>query len=116
MSPIDPQQYPALAAQFVVAVGNIKKSIQENGLGTVTLLGMLAELMKITTVGTDFITLSASERKKFIAEVWDQSIGTEPHALVNKVGVFQGETLETLSDAMKLAAVAYIDSQLPTTT
>lgn len=110
---MDPSQYPALAAQFVTAIGNIKEKIAEHGFGTVTIMTMLSEFMKITTVGNEFMELSAEERKKFIAELWDQAIGTEPHALVNQVSVFKGETLETISDAMKLAAVTFIDSQLP---
>ena len=101
-------------AQTIVQVAqNIKDVIAEHGFGTTSTLVILGELMKMTQVGSTFLELAEDERDEFFAAIFDASVGNEPNALVSKVGVFQGETLEIMSDAMKSGALAYLNRELP---
>lgn len=112
MSPIDNPQYRDEADAIVQAVGNIKDAIATHGMGTVSVMMILGELMNLATVVNSFQTLPAAERDEFFGEVWDAAIGNEPNALVTKAAFFQGEALEQISDGMKAAALAYFNSRL----
>ena len=77
---------------------------------------ILSKLMGMTQVATFLSDLPESERDDFFAEVFDAAIGNEPNALVNKVGMFEGDFLESISDGMKGAALAYFNKTVPQVT
>ena len=110
---LDNPEYKEQADKIVATVQRIKKAIMENGFGTMTVVLLLTELMKLTQVAGSFMQLPTTERDEFFAEVFDAAIGTEPNALINKVSIFEGEALERMSDGMKAAVVAYFNRQLP---
>lgn len=109
MSPLDTPEYRDEAEAIVTAIGNIKATITEHGMGTVAVMQILGELMNLSTQVNTFNSLPKDQRDEFFAEVWDAAIGSEPSALVNKVGIFEGEFLEAMSDGMKGAALAYFN-------
>ena len=115
MSPLDNPQYKDEAQAIVVAVGNIKDTIMQNGMGTVSVMKILGELMNLATVVNSFQTLPADQRDEFFAEVWDAAIGNEPDALVNQIGFLEGEFLESVSDGMKAAALSYFNKTVTLT-
>jgi hypothetical protein len=104
-------------AQVIVnATHAIKSAIVEHGFGTTSVLVIMGQLMKMTQLGGDFMQLPESERDEFFAAVFDAAIGNEPNALVNKIGIFEGDVLEQMSDAVKAGALAYFNRELPATT
>ncbi len=113
MSPIDTPEYQDEAQAIVNAVDAIRDTIVENGMGTVSIMLILGELMNLATVVNQFNVLPADQRDEFFAEVWDAAIGNEPNALVGKIGVFQGVYLEAMSDGLKGAALAHFNSKVP---
>ena len=109
MSPLDNPEYKDEAEAIVVAVGKIAGTIKTNGMGTVSVMMILGELMNLASVVTSFNTLPADQRDEFFAEVWDAAIGNESTALVKQVGIFEGNGLEQISDGMKAGALAYFN-------
>lgn len=106
------ENYDAQAQALVNATQNIIAAIKEHGQGTVLMMVLFTELIKVTQVTGDFMSLPQTERDEFLGAIWDAGIGNESNALVTKVGIFQGEVLEQLSDAMKTAALAYFNREL----
>ena len=94
MSPLDNPEYQAEATAIVVSVGKVVDTIKTNGMGTVSIMLILGELMAL-------------------AEVWDAAIGNEPTALVGQVGFFEGDSLEAMSDGLKAGALAYFNKTVP---
>lgn len=113
MSPIDNPEYRDEAEAIVTSVGKIKDAIAEHGMGSVTIMLILGELMALATIVNNFNKLPASQRDEFFAEVWDAAIGNEPNSLLSKVGIFSGEALEKMSDGLKAGALAYFNSKIP---
>lgn len=113
MSPLNNPQYVAEAETLVVAVGKIKKAIKENGFGTVATMILLSEALTLAASVTTFNNLPKEQRDEFMAEVWDAAIGEEENALIKKIGMFEGEYLEVMSDGMKGAALAYFNKEVP---
>lgn len=104
-------QYTEQAQKLTAVVKKIVDTIKTDGVGTVSMMVILGEMMKIPEILTFFKTLPQGQRDEFFAEVFDQSIGTEPNALVTKVGVFQGDVLEKMTDGIKVAVIAYLNKQ-----
>jgi hypothetical protein len=113
MSPLDNPEYQDEAQAIVVSVGNIVDAIKVHGMGTVSIMLILGELMNLSTVVNEFNTLPADQRDEFFAEVWDAAIGNEETALVTQVGIFSGEYLEAMSDGLKGAALSHFNSKVP---
>ena len=113
MSPLDNPEYQAEATAIVVSVGKVVDTIKTNGMGTVSIMLILGELMALATVVNNFNTLPADQRDEFFAEVWDAAIGNEPTALVGQVGFFEGDSLEAMSDGLKAGALAYFNKTVP---
>lgn len=109
MSPLDNPAYKAEAEAIVSAVGKIKDAIEANGFGTITIMLILGELMNLAATVTTFNAMPHDQRDEFFAEIWDAAIGNEPNALVTKVGIFEGEFLEAMSDGLKGGALAYFN-------
>jgi hypothetical protein len=104
--------YSVHAEKIVEAAQAIKSAIEEHGFGTAAIMIILSRLMAMTEVANFIMNLPEDQRDEFFGEVWDEAIGTEPNALVNKVGIFEGETLEQISDAIKVAFVAYMNREM----
>ena len=115
MSPIDFPEHKEEAAAIVAVVATIKEIIEKEGFGTVAVMTILGELMKLASSTTKFNGLPHDQRDEFFAEVWDFAIGDEKSALINKVGMFEGEHLEAITDGMKGAALAYFNKEVPVT-
>lgn len=113
MSPLDNPEYRDEADAIVASVGKIKAAIAAHGMGTATVMLILGELMSLATVVNGFNQLPAAERDEFFAEVWDAAIGNEPNSLLSKVGIFDGDALEQISDGMKAGALAYFNRLIP---
>ena len=109
MSPLDNPEYKAEATAIVVAVDKIVETIKVNGMGTVSVMKILGELMNLSLVVNNFNTLPADQRDEFFAEVWDAAIGNEPTALIGQVGFFTGDALEAMSDGLKVGALSYFN-------
>lgn len=107
------QDYVDEGQAVVNAAQEIKKAIQEHGFGTAATMVILSELLKMTQVAGTFASLPQTEKDEFFGEIFDAAIGSEPNALVTKVGIFEGETLEKMSDAIKAGALAYFNRQIP---
>jgi len=113
MSPLDHPVYKEEAAKLTASAQAIKKAAETYGVkSTMFTMAVLGELMKTTQVAGKFLELPTSERDEFLAEVWDESIGTEPNALVNQVGFLSGDALEAVSDGLKAGALGYFNRAL----
>jgi len=97
------------AAKLVKSLQNIIAAVKEHGSGTTLVMTVLAELMTWAGEVTHFQNLPADEKKKFFAEVFDEAIGTEDHALLKQIGFLSGDVLEQASDAMKGIFVAFLE-------
>lgn len=113
MSPLDNPEMKVQTDKIIAVVQRIKKAVQENGFGTTTVVLLLTELMGLTQISGSFMQLPKSERDEFFAELFDSAIGDEPNALINKIGIFEGEALERMSDGLKAGAISYFNKQLP---
>lgn len=100
------------AQVLINATQAIKNAVQQHGFGTITTMVLLTQLMKVTRIGSAVLELPEPERNLFYGEVWDAAIGNEPNALIGQVGIFTGDTLESMSDAMKSAALAYFNREV----
>lgn len=105
----------AQAAAIVSAVKAIIDSVRTQGLGTMTIMTILRELMAMTEIVNFLRELEEDERNIFLSEVFDQAIGTEPHALVTQMGPLGGEGLEKFSDGLKELFIAFINKDPRTT-
>lgn len=103
------EQYEPKARQIIESIQAIKNSVESHGFGTVTVMNILSELLRTTQIAEFYLALPQEEKNKFIGEVFDAAVGNEPHALVTQVGIFSGDVLETISDALKIAAVHYVN-------
>lgn len=101
-----------MATKLVESVGDIKKAVETHGWGTATIMTILGELMEAGQVAAYVQALPQDQRDDFGAEVWDQSLGNEPHALVHQVGFIGPEALEQLTDGMKAAFLSYFNARL----
>ena len=104
--------YDQEAAKLIASLKAIVEAVKKHGAGTATVMAILVELMNATTLVNFLKDLPADQRDEFAAALWDQSIGTEENALVNKVGFLQGEALEQVSDGLKAAFVAYQNAKV----
>ncbi len=109
---VDNPQYKPAAAKIVGAVGNIIKAVKEHGSGTIMVMAIAAEAVKLTQVTAEFLALPKDQRDEFFGEVFDMAIGEEEEALVKKVAFFEGKSLEMMSDGMKAAFVAFMNRQI----
>jgi len=101
--------YEQQAATMVTSVKSIFDSVRTTGLGTMTIMTVLRELMAMTELVSFIRELSTDDRELFLTEVFDQAIGTEQHALITQLGPIGGEGLEKFSDGLKEVFIAFID-------
>jgi hypothetical protein len=104
--------YEAEAAQLAQSAKRIKDIIEEQGWGTMTVTTILGELLNAAQIASFFKDLPSDQRDEFFAQIFDEAIGSEPHALVNQVGFLEGEALEAVSDGIKAGALAYFNREI----
>ncbi len=83
------------------------KTIRKNGLGTIAMMRIIAELGRVLAAGAIFTTLSDEHKVVFLGEIFDESIGVEPTALVGQIGWMGPEAVEKVSDGLKAGFGAF---------
>lgn len=103
--------YEEKATQLVTAAGEII-AIVKRGMNMGTAMALLGKMMSLGPVLTFIQELPASERDEFFAEVFDQSMGSEEHALLKELAFLDSEALETVTDGMKAGVIAYFNREV----
>jgi hypothetical protein len=102
--------YEKESEAVVVSAGKIIASVKDFGItNPQTIMVLLGELMRMTTVASFYLDLPADQKDDFLTQVFDASIGDEETALLKKAAFFDADALEIMSDGLKAAFLAYMN-------
>ena len=103
--------YTEQATALVTAAGEIIEVVKR-GMNIGTAMELLSKLMSLAPIISFLQELPEDQRDEFFAEVFDQAVGSEEHALLQELAFLDSAALEQVADGMKAGVIAYFNREV----